>query len=121
MHWWTGSVWAELPASFAHNCGFLELVEGRLALSLDPAAEHLRVPGAEARLREALERALGGPLRIDIQVARPQQETPAQRRTREAQERGEAAVASMHADPVAHRLRERLDAEWVPDSIEPAD
>jgi DNA polymerase-3 subunit gamma/tau len=90
-------------------------------LSLDPAAEHLRVPGAESRLREALERALGGPLKLDIRVARPEQETLAQRRAREADERREAAVATMEGDPVAQRLRERLDAEWVPGSIEPSD
>ncbi len=110
-----------IASQLAHNCGLLEWGEGRLVLSLDPAAEHLRVPGAESRLRDALERALGGPLKLDIRVARPEQETLAQRQAREADERREAAVATMEGDPVAQRLRERLDAEWVPGSIEPSD
>ncbi len=110
-----------IASQLAHNCGFLEWAGTRLALSLDPAAEHLRVPGAESRLRAALEEALGGSLTLDIQVARPSEETLAQRRIREADERQRAAVASMQADPLAQQLRERFDAEWVPGSITPSD
>ncbi len=110
-----------IPSQLAHHCGFLEWADGRLALTLDPTAENLRVASAETRLREALEQALCGPVRLDIQVARPQQETLAQRRVREADERQQLAEETMHADPFAAQLRERFDADWVPGSIAPAD
>ncbi len=73
-----------IPSQLAHHCGFLEWTQGRLALTLDPTAENLRVASAETRLREALEQALGAAVKLDIQVAHPRQETLAQRREREA-------------------------------------
>ncbi|AHF03288.1 DNA polymerase III subunit gamma/tau [Marichromatium purpuratum 984] len=108
-----------IAGELAHNCGFLDWADGRLLLSLDPAVEHLRVPTAESRLREALEGALGEPVRLEFQIARPEQETLAQRRVREAEARQRAAEETMYADPVAERMREQLAADWVPGSIEP--
>ncbi|EGV27745.1 DNA polymerase III, subunits gamma and tau [Thiorhodococcus drewsii AZ1] len=108
-----------IAGQLAHNCGFVEWEQGRLVLSLDPAAEHLRVASAESRLREALARLLGDPLKLDIQVVRPQQETLAQRRVRETGERQRAAVQSMEGDCHAEQLREIFEAEWVPGSIVP--
>ncbi|MBO8085247.1 MAG: DNA polymerase III subunit gamma/tau [Marichromatium sp.] len=108
-----------IAGELAHNCGFLDWADGRLLLSLDPAVEHLRVASAESRLREALEAALGEPVRLEFQVARPEQETLAQRRVREAEARQRTAEETMHADPVAERMREQFAADWVPGSIEP--
>ncbi|NEV61506.1 DNA polymerase III subunit gamma/tau [Thiorhodococcus minor] len=110
-----------IASQLAHNCGFLELAQGKLVLTLDPSAQHLRVPSAESRLESALCEALGETIKLDIQVARPQQETLAQRRAREAGERQEAAVQALESDPLAQSLRDELDAEWVPGSIRPAD
>ena len=108
-----------MASELAHHCGFLGFADGRLSLSLDPTAEHLCSRGIEESLRAALESVLGGPLKLEIRVSRPIQETPAQRRTREQEERREAALGSMESDPVAQRLRDRLDAQWLPGSIEP--
>jgi DNA polymerase-3 subunit gamma/tau len=110
-----------IPGQLAHNCGFLEWTNGRLALTLDPSAENLRVSSAETRLREALEQALGAAVKLDIQVAHPRHETLAQRLAREADERQQAAVETLRADPVGEQLRERFDAEWVPGSLAPED
>jgi DNA polymerase-3 subunit gamma/tau len=109
-----------MASELAHHCGFLGLADGRLSLSLDPAAEHLRSRGIEESLRAALEAVIGGPLKLEIRVSRPSQETPAQRRDREQDERRQAAHDAMASDPVAQRLRDRLDAQWVPGSIEPS-
>ena len=105
----------------AHNCAFREYTNGRLSLQLDPAAERLRVPSTVARLKSALEQALGRPIELEIKVGRPEQETLAQRRARETGERQQAAVDQMHADPVARSVRETFDADWAPGSIQPAD
>ena len=110
-----------MASQLAHNCALLQWAEGHLTLSLDPTAEQLRSPKTEQRLREALQAVLGGPLRLEIRISRPNQETPAQRRVREQAQRQQAAVQSMDDDPVALRLREQLDAHWVPGSVEPAD
>jgi len=110
-----------IASQLAHNCTLLDWTAGRLTLALDPTAEQLRSRGTEQRLREALEGALGVPVQIDIQVARPQQETPAQRRLREGEERQSRAQETMDNDPVVLGLREQLDAQWVPGSVQPTD
>lgn len=110
-----------VASQLAHNCTLLDWTAGRLTLALDPAAEQLRSRGTEQRLREALEGTLGVPVQLDIQVARPQQETPAQRRIREREERQRRAQEAMDQDPVVLGLREQLDAQWVPGSVQPTD
>jgi DNA polymerase-3 subunit gamma/tau len=110
-----------IASQLAHHCGFIALGDGRLVLSLDPGAEQLRSPGTEERLRGALEAALGGPLRLEIRITRPQQETPAQRRGREEAVRAQAAQDTLASDPVGRRLQDQFDGQWVPGSIEPLD
>jgi DNA polymerase-3 subunit gamma/tau len=110
-----------IASQLAHHCSLLDWSEGRLSLALDPGAEQLRSPATEERLRAALERVLGGPLKLSLQVAAPEQETPAQRLARQREERQREAVDALDRDPVASRLRERLDAQWAPGSIEATD
>jgi len=110
-----------IVSQLAQNCAFVGLDDGRLVLSLDPKAEQLRSASTEDRLRAALETALGAPLRLEIRVIRPESETPAQRRSREAAERQRLAEIGMEQDPVALRLQDELDAQWVPGSIGPVD
>jgi DNA polymerase-3 subunit gamma/tau len=110
-----------IASQIAHHCDLLSWSDGRLVLSLDPTAEHLRSPSAESRLQGALEKALGTRIRLEIQVARPRRETLAQRRERETDERQRDAVATMAEDPVARALRDELGADWIPGSIKPVD
>ncbi len=110
-----------LAAELASNCQLASWDGARLCLNLDPAGENTQIPSAVERLRSALAGALGTPVTLDIQVRKPEQDTPARRRVRQDAERQAQAVAGMHADPVALGLKERFDAEWVPDSIRPAD
>jgi DNA polymerase-3 subunit gamma/tau len=110
-----------LAAELAANCGFGGWDGARLTLNLDPAGEHTRIPAAVERLRSALCEALGMPVTLDIQVRKPKQDTPAQRRVRAEAERQAQAEAQMQADPVALGLKDRFDADWVPDSIRPWD
>lgn len=110
-----------IASQIAHHCDLKGWADGQLSLGLDPAAEHLRSPGAEARLHAALEKAMGTAVKLDIQVARPRRETLAQRRERETGERRQAAVSAMEEDPIAHAMQDELDASWIAGSIEPAD
>jgi len=109
-----------IASQIAHHCDLNGWEAGQLSLSLDPAAEHLRSPTAESRLHAALEKTLGVAVKLDIQVARPQRETLAQRREREAGERRQAAVAAMDGDPIARAMQDDLDASWIAGSIEPS-
>jgi DNA polymerase-3 subunit gamma/tau len=79
------------------------------------------VTSAEERLRAALAEVLGEALRLEIRIARPHHETPAQRRIRLNAELHAGAEALMAEDPVARALADRLDARWIAGSIEPAD
>ncbi|SDW06648.1 DNA polymerase III subunit gamma/tau [Thiocapsa roseopersicina] len=110
-----------IASQIAHHCDLKGWSDGRLSLGLDPAAEHLRSAGAESRLQAALEKTMGTEVKLDIQVARPQRETLAQRRERETGERRQAAVSAMEEDPIARAMQDELDASWIAGSIEPAD
>ncbi|QIK37831.1 DNA polymerase III subunit gamma/tau [Caldichromatium japonicum] len=110
-----------IARELAHHCVFRDHSAGRLRLQLDPNLGHLQVPNALARLKEAIERALGTPVILDIQLGTPDQETLAQRQARAAAARQQAAVARLDADPVAQALREQLEADWRPGSIRPDD
>lgn len=108
-------------AELATNCQFVSWDGVRLHLNLDPAGEHMQIPSAVERLRSALAEALGAAVTLEIRVRNPEQDTPARRRLRQEAERQAQAEAEMNADPVALRLQERFDAEWVPGSIRPSD
>ncbi|WP_041603656.1 DNA polymerase III subunit gamma/tau [Thioflavicoccus mobilis] len=104
----------------AHHCELIDWDGRCLRLNLDVASQHVRVASAETRLREALGRALGVDLRLEICLSRPEGETPAQRRRRQATERQAEAQQTMEQDPVARSIREQFNAEWVPGSIKPS-
>lgn len=110
-----------IARELAHNCAFRDYSNGRLRLELDPRLEHLRAPNAVARFKEALERALGTPLDLEIQLKSTAQETLARRQAREVAARQQAAVEQLETDLVALALREQFDADWVPGSIRPTD
>ncbi|MBK1732002.1 DNA polymerase III subunit gamma/tau C-terminal domain-containing protein, partial [Thiococcus pfennigii] len=104
----------------AHHCELIGWDGQCLRLNLDVASQHVRVASAEARLRQALGQALGVDLRLEICLSRPEGETPAQRRRRQAAERQAEAQQTMQQDPVACAIREQFDAEWVSGSIKPS-
>jgi DNA polymerase III subunit gamma/tau len=110
-----------IAAELANNCEFASWDGTRLCLNLDPAGQQMHVPAAEERLRGALAEVLGVPVILEIRVRRTDQDTPAQRRARQEAERLLGAQTQMQADPVVQGLKERFDAEWVPDSIKPWD
>ncbi len=110
-----------IARELAYNCAFRDYSNGRLQLQLDPSIAHLRAPNGLASFKEALERALGGPLTLDIQLGSPAQETPAQRQARVSAARQQAAEARLETDPIAQSLQERFKAQWVPGSIRPED
>ena len=108
-----------LASELARNCELLDWDGQRLRLILDQASERLRVETTEQRLRSALAAVLGEGLRLEIQVARPEGETPSQRRARARRERQGAAEEGMVHDPIAVALRDTLGARLIPGTVRP--
>nr|MBP6735176.1 DNA polymerase III subunit gamma/tau [Chromatiaceae bacterium] len=108
-----------LASELARNCELLDWNGQRLRLILDQASERLRVETTEQRLRSALAVVLGEGLRLEIQVARPEGETPSQRRARARRERQRAAAEAMVLDPIAVALRDTLGARLIPGTVRP--
>ena len=109
-----------VASELAHNCELVDWDGQCLRLTLDQASQRLRVAASEQRLRAALAVVLGDELRLEIQVAQPEGETPSQRRTREARERQRVAEEALAADPVTQALSEKLGARLLPGSVRPA-
>jgi DNA polymerase-3 subunit gamma/tau len=108
-----------LASELARNCELVDWDGQRLRLILDQASERLRVETTEQRLRSALAAVLGEGLRLEIQVARPEGETPSQRRDRARRERQRSAEEAMAHDPIAAALRDTLGARLMPGTVRP--
>lgn len=108
-----------LASELARNCELVSWDGQCLRLILDPASRHLRVETTENRLHTALVAVLGEGLRVEIEVACPEGETPSQRRAREQRERQRAAELAMEQDPVVLALRETFGARLIPGSVRP--
>lgn len=59
-----------LAGELAHRCALVSMDNQRVVLELDHNYEHLRSASAEKRLLDALMDELGGPIRLEIRVAR---------------------------------------------------
>ena len=110
-----------IASQLAQNCELDSWDGGHLRLRLDPACEHMRVASSEQRFIKALEQRLGSELRVDLRIARPEAETPAQREARLLAERQQEAEQSIVADPMVQSLQETFDASLVPGSIKPVE
>jgi DNA polymerase-3 subunit gamma/tau len=121
------SRWGEVVASLrlggvasqlAANCTFGAWDGTLLTLQLDPEHRHLQVGSAEQRLAKALERFLGTPVKLLIQVgATTQGATPAQQQAQAQAQRQQAAEAGIAADPLVQAVQERFGAQIAPGSV----
>lgn len=110
-----------VPRVLASHCVLMGLDRDSITLVLDRACEQLKSASAEARLAQALSRYWGRPLRLQIELGSPDEETPAARRDRALAERRSQAEAAIAADPNVSLLRERFGATITPDSVTPTD
>ena len=91
----------------------------RFELELDADAAHLLTDRLKLRLAEALEAHTGGPVRLTYRTGEPRGETAARRASRRADERLEAARASIEDDPNVRALKETFGASVQPESVKP--
>ncbi len=92
-----------------------------LQFVLDQANAALFNKGHVEQVRAALEKYFGQALLVSIEPGETGGETPARRQARLQQERQQAAVASIEADPLLQKLIARFDGELDRASITPVD
>ncbi|WPP47348.1 DNA polymerase III subunit gamma/tau [Pseudomonas sp. AN-1] len=112
---------AGMTASIAANCSLVAKDGDRWHLHLDPGQSALFNAGQQRRLTDALSGYHGRPLTLQIDIVRPEQETPAQAAARARAERQRAAEASIHADPLVRQMMDQFAAVIRDGTIVPLD
>jgi DNA polymerase-3 subunit gamma/tau len=102
----------------AGNCAYLRRDENTVFLSIDPRSESLLTRPRKEALANALSERFGEPLVVDITIGAAADETPLQEETRRADEKIEAAIATLESDPNVKSLKDMFGAELNADSIE---
>lgn len=102
----------------ASNCAFDRRDGDTLRFGLDPRSESLLTKERKDAIAESLAAYFGSRVRVEILVKEHVAETPTQEQVRIADERLDAARASLEADPNVQTLKNMFGAELKPDSIE---
>lgn len=110
-----------LTGSIAGNCCLVAVEGDHWSLHLDPAQGALFNSTQQRRVTEALSQFYGRPLTLDIELRKPEQETPAQAAARGRIDRQNQAVTSINGDPLVQQMLEQFGAIVRADSIEPVD
>lgn len=110
---------AGLVREMAGHCALKEHTQDKVHLTLSPAQEHLLKTTQKDRLQQAIKDRFGAGVKLVITVEEPEVETPAQQRSRQEQEKQDAAVRSFNDDPNVKALKEMFDASVEPESIHP--
>lgn len=108
-----------LVRQLASHCVLKERAGNRIELAIAPPHAPLVANTQQERLQEALRQYYGAQLKLVITVEEHDQESPADARLREADERQREAVQSVEQDPMVQALMETFDAEIDPNAIRP--
>jgi DNA polymerase-3 subunit gamma/tau len=110
-----------MTGNIGANCT-LVAVEGDVwRLHLDPAQSALFNATQQRRLNDALNQYHGRNLTLEVEVRRPEQETPAQAAARKRAARQRQAEEAIASDPLVLKMIEQFGAQVRADSIEPLD
>ena len=120
--------WAEVVPSLgltgialqlANNTAVDSFEDDKLVLVLDQSLAQLHNREREGFLKDALADYYGRPIRVELRIGTPDAETPAAARTREDEERQQAAQESIDSDPNVAALKEQFNAHVSPQSVRP--
>jgi len=103
----------------AQHCELSERTESAIRLRLAPAHKHLLGKPQQEKLQAELQARCGHPLRLEIDVAEPASETPAERSRNVQQERQDRAIASIEQDPFVREVVDLFDASIDESTIKP--
>ncbi len=107
--------------TIATNSELRSCSENNLQFVLDQANAALFNKGHVGQIQSALEKYFGEAVTVSIEPGETAAETPARRQARLQQERQQAAVESIEADPLLQQLIARFDGELDRASITPVD
>lgn len=110
-----------MTGNIAANCTLISADGDDWLLHLDPGQGALFNSTQQRRLNEALNQHLGRTLRLQIELIRPEQETPAQAAARKRAERQHDAELSIEQDPLIQQMIKQFGARVRHDTIEPVD
>ena len=103
----------------AQHCELSERSESAIRLRLAPVHRHLLGKPQQDKLQAELQVCNGRPLRLEIDVAEPAGETPAERSRNAQRERQERAIASIEQDPFVRDVVDLFDASIDESTIKP--
>ena len=110
-----------LTRELALNCQVVSSGADRIQLKIDPGHEQLTAPRVKENLARALNDYCGRKLRLDIEVAAPDGETPALARQREIELRQQAAVQAIENDTGVQAICDTFGAVVDGDRVRPVD
>ena len=118
-----GSLLAEinLPGAvrlLAGNCAYLRRDDNTVYLSIDPRSESLLTRPRKEALASALSDRFGEALVVDVSIGEAVDETPLQEESRRADEKIEAAIATLESDPNVKSMVDMFGAELKTESVE---
>ena len=110
---------AGVTLEVAQHCVPLGDEGDRIRFALAPEAEPLFAPIHETRLAEALSARRGRTVRVQLEIASAEAETPAQRAARDRAEAQAAAEQAIEGDREVQALQAQFGARIIPGSLRP--
>lgn len=110
-----------MTGSIAANCTLVAVEGDTWRLHLDPDQGALFNATQQQRLNDALNQYHQRTLKLEIELCKPEQETPAQAAARQRQARQRAAQTSIEADPLVQQMVQQFAAVIRDGSIEPVE
>ncbi len=110
-----------MTGSIGANCTLIALEGDSWLLHLDPGHSALFNATQQRRLNDALNQYHGRELSLQVELCKPEQETPAQAAARKRANRQREAEASIHNDPLVQQMIQQFAAVVRADSIEPVE
>jgi len=110
-----------MTGSIAANCTLIAVDGDNWLMHLDPAHSALFNATQQRRLNDALNQFHQRTLTLNIELIKPEQETPAQAASRRRANRQREAEESIHGDPFIQQMMQQFGAVVRNDTIEPVD
>jgi DNA polymerase-3 subunit gamma/tau len=108
-----------MAKQLAQHCELSERTATSIRLRLAPAHRHLLGKPQQEKLQAELQNCCGQGLRLEIDVAEPAAETPAERSRNQQRERQDRAIASIEQDPFVRDVVDLFDASIDESTIKP--
>ena len=102
----------------ANNCVLQAIDDDVCRLQIDASFQRVGTK-AEDNLRDALQKYLGKPIKLQISTQTEQQTTPAIAMQKARDDQQQAAVDAINTDPAVQALKDNLGARILPGTIEP--